>query len=148
MLARLDAFLLARVFQVVVNLSGREPIWLARQCAALYTLLCVMQCVLDSWTWWRVLGLLVLVPMLAFSFSSPGFLVALGADARFRRFMLVLFLVSVLQLSLSMVFSGVDAVLLCSMASAAAYIAFLYFPACNQPPPPRPRGRLAHGGAL
>lgn len=147
MLARLDAFLLGRVFQGVVNLSGRDPVWWARQCAVLYLLLSAMVCVLDGWTWWRVLGLLLSPLFFAPAFLAPDALRVICGATFWRRFMLALELAGLLLSVLIFAKGRADAGLVCADAAGLAFLAFVYFPCCLPPPPPRPRGRLALGGA-
>lgn len=148
MIARLDAFLLGRVFQGVVNLSGRDPIWWARQCAVLYLLLSVMVCVLDGWTWWRVLGLLLSPLFFAPVFLAPDAMRVVCDAPVFRRVLLVFELAGLLLSVLIFTEGRADAGLVCADAAGLAFLSFVYFPGCRPPPPPRPRGRLALGGAL
>ena len=147
MIARLDAFLLGRVFQGVVNLSGRDPVWWARQCAVLYLLLSVMVCVLDGWLWWRVLGLLLSPLFFAPAFLAPDALRVICDAPAWRRFILALELAGLLLSAIIFAAGRADAALVCADAAGLAFMAFVYFPGCRPPPPPRPRGRLALGGA-
>lgn len=146
-LARLDAFLLGRVFQGVVNLSGRDPVWWARQCAVLHVLLSVMLCVLDGWTWWRVLALLTAPLFLAPAFLAPDALRVICDAPGFRRFMLAFELAGLLLSAIIFAAGRADAALVCADAAGLAFMAFVYFPGCRPPPPPAPRGRLSLGGA-
>lgn len=143
-LRRIDGFLLARVFQPVVDLSQRQPVWWARQCAVAHVVLQLVSGLLWGWGWVLVLALL-LFPVFAWLVTAtPARAAAFGADWRFRGFVLCLQLVQMALLALVLVLVGslqsrevLGFVVLC------VFTALVYFCACRPPRPPVPRGRLS-----
>lgn len=148
---RLDAFLVTRVFQAVVDLTQRQPAWCARQCALLGAVCTAL------WPYFTDASLLsaavVLVGFLVLAAISliPGAAAAVGAVTWIRILYLLVsvFDAAILALAALAVLPSDTARFAFSMALDLAWFGFYYFAACRPPRPrvPRPRGRLAHGGA-
>lgn len=145
-LRRIDGFLLARVFQPVVDLSLRQPVWWARQCAVAYVVLQLVSGLLWGWGWTLVLALLVFPVFAWLVTATPARSAAFGADWRFRGFVLCLVLVQMALLVLVLVLAGsVGGLQVLGCLSGFAFTAMVYFCACSPPRPRVPRARLAAG---
>jgi lysylphosphatidylglycerol synthetase-like protein (DUF2156 family) len=153
---RLDAFLLARVFQPVVNLSQRQPMWWVQQSSVLAFLLLVMSGVLRGWAWPLAVTLLVFVPLALLVSLSPLLMAMFGAWSMYRMLLTwvwllvtALWAVAWLIVASRGLAGADDGLLLPDRLSSAAQLAMAFFAACRPPAPPKRRtsARAAWGGA-
>lgn len=146
MIRRLDAFLVARVFQPVVDAVQRQPAWMARQCALLGALVVALRHHFVGASLVATVVSLVCLLLAAAITQLPASVASIGA-LRWVRCVLMLFLVfDAVALAL---YPDASARLASASLLDLAWFGFYYFAACHPPRPrvPRPRGRLAHGGA-
>lgn len=149
MLQKLDKLLIDRVFQAVVDLSHRQPIWLTRQAGLATIALTVVGGALFGWHWSVVLTLLIF-PLLVWSVtSSPAATASFGGDYLFRVSVLVLNLAQFAVIGLAALIKGFGSRDAYVCAVDIAFLAFCYFAACRPPKPraPKTTGRLADTGA-
>lgn len=144
---RLDAFLATRVFQAVVDAAQRQPAWLSRQCALLGALVVALRHYFVGISLLATVVSLVCLLLAGAITLLPASIASIGT-LRWVRYTLLLFLAfDAVALAL---LPGAAARIASSTLLDLAWIGFYYFAACHPPRPrvPRPRGRLAHGGAL
>lgn len=149
----LDARLIAAA-QWVVDLTQRQPAWLARQCAILGALATLVRwAVFGTFAPWALALLMLSFLLMVAATYLPSWFHADSITNRPLRLTLALWLVieaSALLLVLCLSAPpDVAARLALSALSDLALVSFYCLAACHPPRPraPRPRGRLAHGGA-
>jgi hypothetical protein len=150
---RIDAFLIARLFQPIVNVSQRQPIWWAQQSAILMAVLLVMCGVLEGWAWPLVLAVCITVPAALLVSRSPVLLAWLGSWQFWRVMSTWMTVVSFALLLL--VWWAVSTLgepfplPVLDNLSGLAQLSLMFFAACKPPPPraPRTAPRLSLGGA-
>lgn len=151
MIARLDARVLA-AHQWAVDFTQRAPVWLARQCCLLgLVVLAVRWATVGVSPWAAALLALALCLLAAFTLT-PALLRSVTGWRPLRILLLAVLALDALLLMAGAAY-GFPARALASFAIASladlATASFYYFGECRPPRPraPRPRGRLAHGGA-
>lgn len=150
---RIDAFLIARVFQPVVDLSQRQPIWWAQQSAILMAVLVVMSGVLNGWGWAITLTTFVAVPASLLVSRSPVLVAWIGAWQIWRIMSTWMTAVSLaLLLAVWWAVSSLGEPFPLSVLDklpGLAQLSMMFFAACKPPPPraPRTAPRFSLGGA-
>lgn len=150
---RIDAFLIAQVFQPVVNLSQRQPIWWAQQSAILMAVLLVMCGVLDGWSWSIVLSVCIAVPASLLVSRSPVLVAWIGAWQFWRIMSTWMTAVSAaMLLAVWWVVSSLGEPFplpVLDNLAGLAQLSMMFFAACKPPPPraPRTAPRFSLGGA-
>jgi hypothetical protein len=133
-----DQLVLRKVYQPLVDAMGVQPEVLARQAILLEVVITVLRLVLSDWnlaSWFLALNLMTILPYSLLLCQSPALLKAFSADRPIL--LLRYFMLSMLVLH------AVGWVLvkgphdLAPTASAITFTSFLYFAACNPPPPPK-----------
>lgn len=135
-LHRLDAFLLAQVFQPAVDAAQRPPSWWGRQSAALFGVSLLVLGAVAGWHWLLVVSLLA-APVMVLAASSSAFYAAMGAGTAVRLGLVVV--VVGLWTLFAIVLPAWGAVEWLRVLSDVAQLAFFYFAACRPPAPPKRR---------
>jgi len=141
MIRRIDTWLLARVYQPVVDATQKQPAWLARQCVLAWGLANIIGAfIFERPAWILVLALAAAAVLTAATYAPP--LLAGSTNLWFRALLLV--------------FTALDVVMWATDTTPArwalstvldtAFTSFYYFAACRPPKPRVPRARLAYGG--
>ena len=129
---------LLRAHQSVVDLLQRQPQWLAMQCALLHGAASAANVALQGkWV------------ALAINLFGTWCLLDIVRDPEFRlKHVLRAAGVACMTLDLMVALAGYPRpVFPLSMLSMVSFVCAAYFASCNPPRPPKPRGRLAPGGA-
>jgi hypothetical protein len=146
MLAKLDKWLISRVFQGIVDLSQRQPAWWVRQAAGLAVLSVAAEFVFRPgrgfFDWLGLIAVIVMCGYLCLLSLSPSLMAELMVDWNWLRMVYAVMAVADL----------ISAVLAPSERHVAgAFVmgslaAMLYFAACEPPRPREPRRKMAGQG--
>lgn len=141
MIAAIDAFLINRVFQPVVDASQRTPVWWVRQTGVLFLIITAMSGALVEWHWSVVLVLLIMPVGLFVATSSPAMLAMVGDVPVYRKINIVVTAVGVgSRVAIVMFLDAVfDTRVALSIACLVVWLALVCFAACRPPAPPRRR---------
>lgn len=140
MIAKLDNFLIERVFQPVVDFSQRKPRWWALQMGILMTILSGLSAFLFGWHW-TVFAMLLAWPALTVVVCiSDETCSNYGAVRGNRWFTLLSFAVLCpLGITVLLVYGHAKPSNFFAGLVMSANVAFNYFAACRPPTPPRRR---------
>lgn len=151
MIRAFDARLIA-AHQWVVDLTQRQPAWLARQCCLLGLITVAVRYAIMGHALWAAAVTVLAFTALAVLTLSPGRFHG-GCSGFWLRLLFLLTLCIDTGLLLLALLLPVPAETVVRFTLGClpdlCLIAFHYLAACKPPRPrvPRPRGRLAHGGA-
>ncbi len=153
MIRAFDARLIA-AHQWVVDLTQRQPAWLARQCVILGVLSTLVRWVTfgPASAWSTALLALAFLLMVGVTYVPTWFHATSFIDGPLRVALAMWLVIEGSVLLLALALSAppdIVARLALSTVNDITLISFYGFAACRPPRPraPRPQGRLAHGGA-
>lgn len=146
MMARIDAWLIAHIYQAIVDISQRSPAWWAENCSyvcAVFGMIGLMRHgLVDGFGFWICFGIFFTMLglfLVVFLVRSPILLAVVGRFHSGRYFWLWLTVIGIVCRAI--VEFTLDRVVL--SISDLGYLSFLYFACCE---PPRPRTRLNFAG--
>lgn len=141
---KIDTFLIERVYQPIVDLSERQPRWLAEQCAWGMIAGCAVRAGLrptNELSTWVLLAMALVVAVWLLFVARSGFTFSVVRGFTWWRAFLVVFLpIDLLHLTLQP--SALGATRLFDTLLSLSYV----YLACCQPPRPREPGRRAAAG--
>ena len=149
MLKRIDSWLIANLYQRLVDRSNRTPAWWVEQCAcalfAFSILRLAFRPVMDS-TAYIATGSGILVACLFFVLSRAPDILASAFKAEYPRwFILCITVVGAISALVGIATSIALGInfndRLVSVGSHFVFLSIYYFAACKNPPPPKPKTR-------